>query len=148
MASITDLAAAQAVAPGAGAALEELRDTAFWKIPDLDLLTLAQEFERLGRLTHAMQVHLTGEIDTRGIADKHGFTSTAALLRQSLTISAGDARARVNTARAVLPRESPTGMDPDPVLPLLGAALADGVIGLEQTRIIVATMKGLPAKVD
>ena len=54
----------------------------------------------------------------------------------------------MNTARAVLPREAPTGMDLDPVLPLLGEALVDGVIGLEQTRIIVATMKGLPARVD
>ena len=148
MGEITDVAAGLAVAAGVGAALEQLRDTAFWKIPDLELLTLAQEFERLGRLTHALQVHVAGEIDTRGLADRHGCSSTAALLRQSLVISAGDARARVNTARMVLPRESPTGVELDPVLPVLGDALVDGVIGVEQTRTIVATMKGLPGKVD
>ena len=148
MAQITDSPAAEAAAAGVGAALEALRDTAFWKIPDLDLLTLAQHFEHLGRLVHALQVHVAGEIDTRGLADRHGCTSTAALLRQSLIISAGDARGRVNTARMVLPRESPTGVELDPLLPVLGAALVDGVIGVEQTRTIVATMKGLPGKVD
>ena len=148
MGEVTDPDPATAAVGVACAALDAVRDTEFWKIPDPDLLVLAQGLERVSRLVYAAQVHLTGEIDTRGIADKHGCTSTGALLRQALTISAGDARARVNTARAVLPRESPTGMDLDPVLPLLGAALADGVIGLEQTRIIVATMKGLPARVD
>ena len=52
-------------------------------------------------------------------------------------------------ATAVLPPQQATGFgDTEPALPMLGAALAAGTIGTEQTRIIVSTMRRLPAKVD
>ena len=48
----------------------------------------------------------------------------------------------------VLPQVQPSGSTADPVLPALAAALDEGMIGVEQTRTIVATIKGLPADVN
>ncbi len=124
------------------AALRDLQDLDFWKIPELDLLALAQSIEGLARLGYAAQVRVAGEVDTRHTAASFGSASTVALLRETLTISAPDARARVNTAKMVLPQTQPSGGVADPVLPELAAALADGSIGVEQTRIVVSTIKG------
>ena len=101
----------------------------FWKIPELDLLSLAQSIEGLARFGYAAQVRVAGEIDTRHIAGNFGSASTVALLRETLTISAPDARARVNTAKMVLPQLQPSGAVADPVLPELAAALSDGRSG-------------------
>ncbi len=113
----TVLDSAQAEVTTACAALRDLQDLEFWKIPELDLLALAQSIEGLARLGYAAQVRVAGEIDTRHIAANFGSASTVALLRETLTISAPDARARVNTATMVLPRLQPSGGVADPVLP-------------------------------
>jgi hypothetical protein len=138
----TVLDSAQADVKAAFAALRDLQDLDFWKIPELDLLALAQSIEGLARLGYAAQVRVAGEVDTRHTAASFGSASTVALLRETLTISAPDARARVNTAKMVLPQVQPSGGVADPVLPDLAAALAGGSIGVEQTRTIVATIKG------
>ncbi len=132
----TVLDSAQADVTVACAALRDLQDLDFWKIPELDLLALAQSIEGLARLGYAAQVRVAGEVDTRHTAASFGSASTVALLRETLTISAPDARARVNTAKMVLPQTQPSGGVADPVLPELAAALADGAIGVEQTRIV------------
>ncbi len=144
----TVLDSAQAEVTTACAALRDLQELEFWKIPELDLLGLAQSIEGLARLGYAAQVRVAGEIDTRHIAANFGSASTVALLRETLTISAPDARARVNTATMVLPRLQPSGTVADPVLPELAAALSDGAIGVDQTRTIVATIKGASGKAD
>ena len=138
----TVLDSAQADVTTACAVLRDLQDLDFWKIPELDLLALAQSIEGLARLGYAAQVRVAGEVDTRRTAASFGSASTVALLRETLTISAPDARARVNTAKMVLPQTQPSGAVANPVLPDLAAALADGSIGVEQTRTIVATIKG------
>ena len=139
---------AQAEVAIACAALKTLQIMDIWKIPELDLLALAQSVEGLTRLGYAAQVRLAGEIDTRHTAASFGSASTIALLRETLTISGPDARARVNTAKVVLPQVQPSGAVADPVLPDLATALSDGSIGIEQTRTIVATIKGLPTNVN
>jgi Domain of unknown function (DUF222) len=45
-------------------------------------------------------------------------------------------------------QEAISGGHTEPVLPLLGTALDTGGIGVEQTRIIVGTMRQLPAGLD
>jgi len=130
------------------AALRDLQDLDFWKIPELDLLALAQSIDGLARLGYAAQVRVAGEVDTRHVAASFGSASTVALLRETLTISAPDARGRVNTAKMVLPQPQPSGGVADPVLPELAAALAEGSIGVEQTRTIVATIRGASKDAD
>ena len=123
----TVLDSAQADVKNACAALRDLQALDFFKIPELDLLALAQSIEGLARLGFAAQVRVAGEIDARHTAASFGSASTVALLRETLTISAPDARARVNTAKMILPQVQPSGAVADPVLPDLAAAFADGL---------------------
>jgi len=148
MEPIRDIEAATAVAGSVCAGLDAVRGTAFWKIPDDDLLSLAETLERVGRLVYAAQVHLTGELDTRRVFQGHGAVSTAGLLRQRLCISPGEATGRVRAARAILPRDLPTGGETPPALPELRDAVDTGTVGTEQVRTVIATMAGLPAKLD
>ena len=142
---ISDIEHATAVAGSVCAGVEALRGAEFWKIGDKELLTLAETLERVGRLVYAAQVHLTGELDTRNVAQG---ASTMVLLRDRLRISAADARARVIAARAILPRDLPSGGETPPALPELRDAVDAGTVGVEQTRTVIATMKGLPAALD
>ncbi|MGZ5366006.1 MAG: hypothetical protein ACXWD5_18205, partial [Mycobacterium sp.] len=91
MEPIRDIEHATAVAGSVCAGLDALRGSAFWKLGDKDLLSLATTLERVGRLVYAAQVHLTGELDTRRVCERHAASSTAGLLRQTLCISPGDA---------------------------------------------------------
>ena len=141
------LTAAEAHADAASNAVRAVINAEYLRFTDAELLSFAQTFETTARLVFTAQVRIAGEIDARNIADRPRRTSTGALLRQTLTISPADARTRVNTAKATLPQQAVSGGTLDPVLPLLGAALADGEIGVEQTRTIVATMTKLPAAV-
>ena len=142
------LKAAEAHADAASNAVRAIIDAEYLRFSEAELLSFVQTFETTARLVFTAQVRIAGEIDTRKIATAHGASSTPGLLRNILTISHPDARARVQTAQATLPQPAVSGGSIDPVLPLLGAALADGEIGVEQTRTIVATMTKLPAGVD
>src|SRR6478735_7444570 len=144
----TVLDSAQADVKVACAALKTLHGMELWKIPELDLLALAQSIEGLARLGYAAQVRVAGEVDTRHTAANFGSASPVALLRETLTISAPDARARANTAKMVVPQLQPSGAVADPVLPELAASLAEGSIGVEQTRTIVATIRGASKDAD
>ncbi len=126
---------------GAGRVL----DGEFWKLVPDDLLTLGRDLERLSRLVYAAQVHLAGEIDTQQVASSRSCSSTAALLRQAFNISAAEAIGRVKAARQMLPRESATGPELPPLLPVLGAAVDAGQLGPEHIRIVVDTMGKVPA---
>src|SRR5215207_8828769 len=128
------LTAAEADADAASDAVRAVIGTNYLPFTDAELLSFVQTFETTARLVFTAQVRIAGEIDTRKIAASHGASCTAALLRDTLTISQADARTRVSTATAVLPQPAVSGGIIDPVLPLLGAALADGEIGIEQTR--------------
>ena len=148
MEPISDIEHATAVAGSVSAGVEALRRSAFWKIGDKELLTLAETLERVGRLVYAAQVHLTGELDTRRVFQGNGAVSTAALLRQRLCLSPAEAAGRVRAARVILPRDLPTGGEAPPALPELRDAVDSGTVGTEQVRTVIATMAGLPAGVD
>jgi Domain of unknown function (DUF222) len=140
----TDFEQAQAVLKGVQGGIDAFLGGYFWRLSGEQQLALARPLEVLGRKVFAAQVHLAGEIDLSGVAAAHSCTSTAAMLRQLLNISPGDASARVNLARKILPHTQPTGDLVEPVLPVLGQALEAGEVGGEHARIITATMKNLP----
>ena len=140
-----DLDQAKQLVRSAMNAVSGLRDGAFWKIGADDLLSLGREFETLSRLVYAANVHLSGEVDTQGLAKQRSCPSTAALLRQALLISPAEAHGRVTAARQILPREVPSGGDLPPVLPALAVAVDAGAVGSEHVRTIAATMRKLPA---
>ena len=68
----TVLDAAQAEVTVACVALKTLQTMDFWKIPELDLLSLAQSIEGVARLGYAAQVRVAGEVDTRHTAASSG----------------------------------------------------------------------------
>ncbi len=148
MGDVDVFGAAVAAVAAARAAVAGLLGPSWSQVNAPDLLTLAGQVEQLSRLTGAVQIGLAGELDTRGVAAAHGSASTGALLRNTLLISQGEARARVAAAAVLLPRTSPSGATAGPVLPLLAAAVTAGTIGVEQARVVVATMNKLPAAVD
>lgn len=122
----------------------EILDTEFWKILPDDLLMLGRQLEALSRTIHAAQLHLTGEIDTRGMAGLRSCSSTHALLRQALNISNADAIGRVKAARQILNRETLTSDELPPLLPVLAHAVDNGELGAEHIRTIVETMDKIP----
>lgn len=119
----------------------------FWRILPDDLLSLGRQLEELARTVYAAQLHLTGEIDARRLADAHSCSSTPALLCQALNISNADAISRVKAARHVLPRETPTGAELPPTLPMLADAVGRGQLGPEHIRTVVETMDKIPRSV-
>ena len=142
------LKAAEAHSDTASDAVRAVINAEYLRFTEAELLSFAQTFETHARLVFTAQVRIAGQIDARNMAAAHGASSTSALLRETLTISPADARTRVQTATATLPQPAVSGGIINPVLPLLGAALAEGEIGVEQTRTIVSTMTRLPAGLD
>ena len=140
-----DIDQAKNVVRSAMDAVRELIDGAYWKVGADDLLELAREYETLSRMTWAANVHLTGELDSQGVAATRSVSSTQRLLVQTLSISPAEANGRVHAAREVLPRETATGVELPPVLPVLAEALDAGQVNSEHVKTIVATMKKLPA---
>jgi hypothetical protein len=98
---------------------------------------------RLAVIDHA----LIGELDRRGVAGRLVMSSTEAVLQGLLRLSHGEAKDRVSAARACGSRSSLTGEPLPPVLPVLAAAQADGVVSGEHTQVILAALKRLPAAV-
>ncbi len=145
--TVTTRADAESVAEQVRAGLTRLLDAEWWKFPGDDLLDTARTVEKLARLTYTIQVAVAGEIDLARLAQTHGQPCTAALLRNALSISPGDAKARVRAAQQILPQDAISGGEIPPRLPELGHALRDGALGAEQTSIVVKTMARIPADV-
>ena len=138
---------ADRVAEQVAAGLTQLLEAEYWKFPGDDVLATARSVEHLGRLTYAVQIAVAGEIDLARLAQTHGQTSTAVLLRNVLNISPGDARGRVKAAAQVLPQDAISGGEIPPQLPELGSALGAGQLGAEQTAIVVKTMSKIPTDI-
>ncbi|HEX3829595.1 MAG TPA: DUF222 domain-containing protein, partial [Sporichthyaceae bacterium] len=108
------------------AAVDGLAGAAWWRCGDEELLDLQQVLETATRRLSAVSLRLVAEVDDRRLATARGAASTAALLRQLLNISAGEAGWRVTAAEKLLERRSPSGAVVPAPLPATGAALAEG----------------------
>lgn len=145
--AVTTLDDVQHAAAAVAAGLDQLSNAEYWKFPGDDLLAAARAVERLARRIYAVQVAVVGEIDLARLAQTHGQTSTAVLLRNALSIGPGDAAIRVRTARQILPQNAISGGEIPPQLPELGHYLHTGNLGAEQSAIIVKTMSKIPTEV-
>ncbi len=112
-----------------------------------ETLDLLRGVERQARRLHGASALLVGQIESRGLAAPAGHSSTAALLRQVVTISQGDSFQRVRLAEAVCPSIGLSGAVIEPRLPLVAAAVANGGLGAKQADVIVRTLTGFPASV-
>jgi len=132
------------------AAMSECLDRVRGTLSGLDDQGITQtlrEVETLSRRTQALMLQLVAEVDSRGIATREGFGTTARLLAGMFQLSAGEARTRVEHAVLVGARRTITGETLPPRLPATAAALAAGEIGTGQLRVITETITALPASV-
>lgn len=131
-------------------AMSECLDSVRGSLSGLDDKGITQtlrDIEALSRRAQALMLDVVAEADSRGIAVREGFGSTARLLAGMLRLSAAEARMRVDHAAMVGTRRTITGQTLPPKLPATAAALAGGEIGTGQLRVIAETMAALPTSV-
>ncbi|MEU8422229.1 DUF222 domain-containing protein [Micromonospora sp. NPDC048835] len=101
---------------------------ATWVLPEHELIAALDAAHRLEQRLAAVKLALIREIDGRGTARAQGSSSTAVWLRERLRLSVPTARRLVDVAAAL-----------DSGNPGIRQALADGVISLDQARVIADT---------
>ncbi len=116
-------------------------------LDDGEITRVLRDVETLSRKTQSLMLELVAEADSRGIAARGGFGSTARLLAGMFQLSAAEARIRVEHAAMIGTRRALAGQTLPPRLPATAAALAAGEIGAGQLRVITETMATLPASV-
>ena len=115
------------------------------RVSDADVVAELRELEVLRRKLAVIDHALIGELDRRGVAGRLVMGSTAAVLQGLLRLSPGEARDRVDAARACGPRTALTGPPLPPLLPHLAAAHAEGAVSPEHTGVILTALHDLPA---
>ncbi|WP_145741845.1 HNH endonuclease signature motif containing protein [Saccharopolyspora dendranthemae] len=98
---------------------------------DAELTESIVDAESLVRLVQSFQASLVAEADRRALGRVQGARDTATWLQDRLKLDPGQARARVEVARA---SDGPSRK-----------ALSDGVISLDHARVIATCLRKLPA---
>lgn len=129
-------------------ALGLLREIDLCRLSEPELLELARDVERTVRSWFGMQIRLAGEISERGIAATLSARSAAHLLRETLAITIGDARARIAAAAIGLGSETLSGAVIDPSLPELVDAVDVGAISREHCAAITGCVGRMPDALD
>ena len=145
----TDRVAEHPAIAGVLGALNELREVDLGLLDEACLRNLARSVETISRRVDAIGVAVAGQVahSCRGAAaDAPGVA--AAWLREALTITARSARGRLATAAAITHTVALSGAVLEAELPVLGRALAAGVVSGEHARVVVATMARLHSSVD
>jgi len=93
-------------------------------LDDKGIIQTLRDIEALSRRTHAVMLELLAESDSRGIAAREGFGSTARLVAGMLQLSGSEARTRVAHAAMVGTRRTITGDTLAPQLPATPAGCA------------------------
>ncbi|MBN9610795.1 MAG: hypothetical protein BGO26_16070 [Actinobacteria bacterium 69-20] len=146
VAGVADRASAQFAA--IRDALGVLRGLDLCRLSEPEVLDLARAAEQVVRSMYGVQVRLAGEISERGIAATLSVRSAAHLLRETLTITIGDARARIAAAAAGLGSETPSGSVIEPSLPLLLEAVDAGTVSKEHCAVIIGCYDRIPDQID
>ena len=126
------------------AAVDSLLDGAYWTLGGDELLQFGRALETFSRRVWAAQVRVVDELQRQGVAAARSVSSTSVLAREAFGISPAEAGARVAAAQATLPQRSPSGAGLAPTRPVIGAAVADGLLGAEHVRIALGTLRRLP----
>ena len=109
-----------------------------------ELLDLLREVERQSRRLAAVSVAVIGQIDARGLAAPQGCQSTAALVRQVITIGKDESSRRARLAAGICPSTGLSGAAVPPRFPLVGAAVTAGEVGVREAALICSTITGFP----
>jgi len=138
-----------AVLRGLHDSIDRLLECDFSGASSAELVDVLGTVERAVRRLPGVRAMLVAEVAARGLAAQRGCRSTAALLRQALRCSAGEAGSWLGLAMDLAPgRLVSSGEQLPAVLPTLAAAVAAGEVSAEQVRLIQHTMARIPAGVD
>ncbi|WP_214368497.1 HNH endonuclease signature motif containing protein [Pseudonocardia sp. H11422] len=122
--------------------------TDWWQAADAELLAALGELQTALNTTWAQMLEVVREVESRGLAERHGYVTGADLLRGTQNISRSTAKARVRAAQDVLPARSLSG-EPQPAeMPATAAAVAEGAISAEHVRAIQVTLAALPPHLE
>ena len=124
-----------------------MSDGGHWQRSGEELLRLLASVETRMRRDYAASLELIAELSARDTAVGVGYPNLAVLLRDVLRISPREATRRLSHAAAVT--ETPAvsaGMVPAP-LPVVGAALRDGILSADHVDVIAKTLSDLPLHV-
>ncbi|HET9117524.1 MAG TPA: DUF222 domain-containing protein [Pseudonocardiaceae bacterium] len=119
-----------------------------WQSSDADLLAELGALETQMHSTWAQMLSVVAEIDSRSMAPGLGYGSTVELVRAITRIPRSEARARVNAAADVLPRQGINGTPVQPRLPSTAAAVADAAIGAADVAVIRSVLARVPAHLN
>ncbi|MCG5439489.1 HNH endonuclease signature motif containing protein [Micromonospora foliorum] len=112
-------------------------DAAAWALPEHELIAALDAAHRLEKRLAAVKLALIREVDGRGTARAQGASSTAVWLRDRLRLTIPSARRLVDLATTL-----------DTSNPGIRQALADGVISLDQARVIADTVETVNRSAD
>ncbi|MCG5440032.1 HNH endonuclease signature motif containing protein [Micromonospora foliorum] len=112
-------------------------DAPAWALPEHDLIAALDATHRLEQRLAAVKLALIREVDGRGTARAQGASSTAVWLRDRLRLTIPSARRLVDLATTL-----------DTSNPGIRQALADGVISLDQARVIADTVETVNRSAD
>lgn len=105
--------------------------------------------ENAGRLMDAARVRVVAPLVTRpDLVDALGHTSASSAVATLATIREASARERIKVATAVSDDLSITGVPLAATLPLVGAALDTGTLGLDAATAIVTELTSVAGRVD
>jgi hypothetical protein len=132
---------------GLATAVSRLQHLTVASVSDDELLRDLADLEMHKRRLVAVDHTLISEVESRGLARRHGCTSTTGLLRKLLRLGAGEADGRVRASAELGPRRSLTGATLEPLFPTASQAVANGEISAQQARVITGCINALPAAV-
>src|SRR5689334_14575003 len=108
----------------------------FWR-------SVETQVRRLAVVDH----RVVAEVEQRGLPGRYAYASTAALVREVLRVAPGEARARVQAAHQLGPRQLPC----QPVLPALypdtAAAIEAGEISARHAGVVTRAVDALPDEI-
>ncbi|NMI00101.1 HNH endonuclease signature motif containing protein [Pseudonocardia acidicola] len=122
--------------------------TELWQASDMELLAALGALQTELNTTWARMLGFVREVQSRGLAERHGYGSVADLLRDTQNVTRSTAAARVRAARDVLAARGLSGQARAAGLPVTAEAVAEGAVSAEHVRAIQDTLAGLPAHLE
>ncbi|WP_214366557.1 HNH endonuclease signature motif containing protein [Pseudonocardia sp. H11422] len=122
--------------------------TQWWQASDSDLLHALGAAQTRLNAAYVEMLALVREVDSRGLAGKHGFVTGIELLRCTQNITKADARRRLDAASDVLPGRTVSGQEIPARLPATARAVAEHAISAEHVVVIAGMLASLPPHLD
>ena len=117
-------------------------------VPEAELLAVVTGVERCRRRLDAVDHVLVAQVESRGVAASRCLPSTAALLRELLTVTPCEAGERVRASADLGPRREVSGAPLEPLYPQTATALAAGDLSSTHARVIRRAVSSLPDVVE